>query len=121
MSANPTSGGSEFFRLTELAPAFEWQCDHCGRRNFVSAVRLEPEACRDLIEDDPELAGLDPEDLDGEFLQRPEVVGLDPRGHLGGDEEDGKAAHDVFRAAIRPRVELSKALSGCLCWVKNWF
>ena len=74
MSANPTSGGSEFFRLTELAPAFEWQCDHCGRRNFVSAVRLEPEACRDLIEDDPELAGLDPEDLDGEFLQRPEVV-----------------------------------------------
>ena len=40
-----------------------------------------------------------------------EAAGLDPGGHFGGGEKDGKAAHQVLRAASRPRVEASKALA----------
>ena len=37
--------------------------------------------------------------------------GLDKISHFGGDEKDGKLAHDGRRAAIRARVEASKLLS----------
>ena len=58
----------------ELHPAFSWDCDDCGRENFVRCVAVEPESedtiAGDVVEDFVAPASADiSEDQDGSLFE----------------------------------------------------
>jgi len=58
-------------RKVELHPAFVWDCDECGRENFVRAVVAEMSEEEEA--EAKEYFGYEPWE-DGEFLRSPKTV-----------------------------------------------